>query len=82
MVPIFKGKYMRARVVLKGCKTYVVGGKKWIKEVPKVIEGKGLIKSFQENGYFNVAVLKEKKKTKKAEAVAKDGGSTKPKLKK
>ena len=50
---------MTARVVLKKCKTYKFQGVQWIKDVPRVIKGKDLIKQYQQNGFFHVKVLKD-----------------------
>ena len=51
---------MLARVVLKKAKTYSLGGKRYIKDVPVRIEGEDQIRSFQENAYFSVTVLEGK----------------------
>jgi len=50
---------VRARVVLRGSKTYKhPGGKRWIKDVPGVVEGAAEIKEFANNGRFRVSMLK------------------------
>lgn len=61
---------MVARVVLKKSKTYTLGGKRWIKDVPQPVRGEENILAFQQNGYFHVTILsKDKDKAKAVKAV-------------
>ena len=46
-----------ARVVLRGCESYTVNKKTWIKDVPQIVKGDELIKQFEANGYFLVKRL-------------------------
>lgn len=73
---------VRAKVVLRGARTYTLGGKRWIKDVPGIVNGDA-VKQFQENGYFYVAVLKSKdaKKTKKSKSDAEPQANKKKKKK-
>lgn len=48
-----------ARVVLKGARTYSLGGRRWIQDVPQIVHGEDEVKSFKENGYFHVTMLKK-----------------------
>ncbi len=50
---------MKARVVLKGAKTYTLGGKRWIKDVPNFVTDEKQVKEYQANGFFSVTVLKQ-----------------------
>lgn len=52
---------VQARVILKGAKSYNLGGKRFIQDVPVLINGEEEVKSFQQNGYFSVTMLKSKK---------------------
>ncbi len=68
---------MLARVVLKKAKTYTLGGRRWIKDVPGRVEGEDQVKAYQENGYFSVTVLEgSKKKKKKKKGSGKKSGKT------
>ena len=49
----------RARVVLRGSKTYNLGGKRWIKDVPIIINGKA-VNTYKNNGHFHITMLKSK----------------------
>lgn len=46
-----------ARVVLKGSRTYSLGGRRFIKDVPQIIQGDD-VASYKENGFFHVTMLK------------------------
>lgn len=46
-----------ARVILKGAKSYRLGGRRFIKDVPQVIKGDE-VTQYLENGFFHVAMLK------------------------
>lgn len=46
-----------ARVILKGARSYRVGDRRFIKDVPQVIKG-AEVAQYEQNGYFHVAVLK------------------------
>ena len=48
---------MKAKVILRGARTYNLGGKRWIKDVPNIIHDDA-IKQYKENGYFYVVILK------------------------
>ena len=68
---------MAARVVLRKARTYQLGGRRWIKDVPGIVKGEELIKQYQENAYFHVSVLggSDSKKSKaKDESKADDDG--------
>ena len=54
---------MVARVTLKGAKSYVLNGLRWIKDVPKILKGDAVLE-YQQNGYFYVHVLETKKSAK------------------
>jgi len=74
----------RTRVVLREAKTYTLGGRKFIKDVPVVIVGeKG--EQFKLNAYFKCSTLEPKmkkvKKSKKTKS-SKDGSSKKKTSKK
>lgn len=60
---------MVARVTLRKAKTYNLGGKRWIKDVPQLVRGEEAVKEFENNGYFRVHILRdgssEAKKAKK-----------------
>ena len=51
---------MVARVVLRKARTYLAGGVRWIKDVPKIVKGADNIALYQTNGYFHVDVLETK----------------------
>ena len=68
---------MVARVVLKKAKTYSLGGRRFIKDVPQTIKGEENIVEYQNNAYFHVAILDGKAKKKQAKKPA----SSKPKSK-
>ncbi len=86
-------KMLKAKVVLRGARTYTFGGKRWIKDVPCIVTDDD-IKQYRENGYFYVAMLqssgsgskKEKaskrKKSSSKKAKPKSGAKKKAKLKK
>jgi hypothetical protein len=61
---------MTARVVLKKAKSYKFEGKRYFQDVPQTVHGEDEIKLFQENGFFNVTVLKGA--AKKASKVSED----------
>lgn len=46
-----------ARVILKGARSYRVGDRRFIKDVPQVIKG-AEVAQYEQNGYFHVAVMK------------------------
>lgn len=73
-----------ARVILKGSKSYVVNGVRWLKDVPKMVKGEGEISLFESNGYFKVIPLGhvEKPKKKKRVRAASSGNAKKKKKKK
>jgi len=56
---------MTARVVLRKAKTYKFKSATWIKNVPRIVTGRELIKQYQNNGFFNVKVLKDEVSVKK-----------------
>ena len=63
---------MVARVTLRKAKTYNLGGKRWIKDVPQLVRGEEAVQEFQNNGYFRVHILEEgTKEIKKAKKVLK-----------
>ena len=55
-----------ARVTLRGASTYKFKGMSWQRNNPKIIKG-AAVKDFQNNGYFDVRIIKQEKPT-KAEA--------------
>lgn len=65
---------MRARVVLTGARTYTLGGRRWIKDVPGLVVDDE-VKLYQQNGYFRVHVLQSK--SEKPEAGAKVSAKSK-----
>lgn len=67
---------MKARVVLRGAKTYNLGGERFIKDVPKVVSGESKVKLYKQNAYFHVVELKSAAK-KKSKSKDKDGGESK-----
>ena len=67
---------MKAKVILRGAKTYNLGGMRWIKDVPKIVHGEDKVKEFKENGYFYVVMLKSKSDKKKKSS--KKAGSPAP----
>ena len=80
----------RARVVLRGAKSYSYKGFKFIERVPKVVKGDDIVEELQNNGYFKVTLLKSKKvesvdedeKPKKKKKVKKKASSKKVSKKK
>lgn len=62
----------RAKVILKGSKTYKVNGRKFIKDVPEILKG-SIIDGFRTNGKFKVIDM-EPKKVKK---ISKDSSKSK-----
>lgn len=66
---------MVARIVLKKSKTYSLGGRRWIKDVPQTIRGEENILSFKQNGYFHVTLLSKDKDVKKKKAGKKKSSS-------
>jgi len=71
----------KAKVVLRGAKTYTFGGRRWIKDVPGVVSGDA-VALYKQNGYFRVSDLKVKKSSKSKGDEGKEKGSGKPSLKK
>ena len=67
---------MKAKVILRKARTYNLGGKRWIKDVPGIVHGDA-VKQYKENGYFYVAMLKDSGSKKK-----KSNDGKKAKLKK
>ena len=55
---------MKARVILKGAKTYKLHGRKWIKDVPVMLHDEDAIKEVQANGRYQVFILSAAKKKK------------------
>jgi len=55
-----------ARVILKKCRTYRVGDRRFIKDVPQVIKGDE-VDEYKDNGYFHVVMMKAKPADKVAE---------------
>lgn len=49
----------KAKVILKQAKTYNIGGKRWIKDVPGTVEGEENIQKYEANGFFTVVRLKD-----------------------
>ena len=83
---------LKAKVVLRGARTYTLGSKRWIKDVPCIVTDDN-IKQYKENGYFYVAMLqssgsqkmeKSRKKLKSSskKAKSKSGAKKRAKLKK
>lgn len=64
-------KIDRARVTLVGAETYKLAGRKFIKDLPKVIKGSELIKQYRDCGYFSVSDLAPKMKKISASSVEK-----------
>lgn len=58
-------KIQRAKVILKGAKTYTHAGRKFVKDVPVIIKG-SLCNEFKSNGYFKYVEI-EPKEVKKAQ---------------
>ena len=72
---------VKAKVVLRGAKTYTLRGKRWIKDVPQIVTDEGMLSELKSNGYFHVAILSQSSKTaKKVEEKVED--SPEDKLKK
>lgn len=71
---------MVARVILRGCKTYQFGGKRWIKDVPGIVKGEENIKEYQNNGYFTVKVLEGKKSKKEKVSEPQETATSKKKV--
>lgn len=65
----------RARVVLKGAKTYTLGNRRWIKDVPGIVKGDEAVKAYKQNGYFRVTILESKSKKKKPKRLNKESSS-------
>ena len=65
-------KVDRARVTLVGAETYKLSGRKFIKDLPKVIKGEQLIKQYRDCGYFSVSDLSPKVKQVSASSVKKN----------
>ena len=61
----------RARVTLVGAQTHKLGGKKFIKDLPKIIKGKEAIQVYKKDGYFSVSDLEPKIKKVEASTVKK-----------
>ena len=74
----------RAKVVLKKSSTYTHQGLKWIKGVPRILEGSEIVEQYSNNGYFNVTPLAHAKKesVKSVESVGVKKKKKKKKLKK
>lgn len=68
----------RAKVTLKGSKSYTLGGQQFVKDVPVIVKG-SLVDQFAANGYFKCVHL-EAKAVEKSEKSS--GLSSKKKLKK
>ena len=70
----------RAKVTLKGCRSYKLNGKKWKKDMADIVKG-NKIDDFKNNGFFHVRELepveKKKKKKKDSESSSKKKSSKK-----
>jgi len=75
---------MKAKVILRGARTYTLGGKRWIKDVPGIVNGDD-VKQYKENAYFYVVMLKDsgpkKKKEKEKQSKAEEPQVDKKKTK-
>ncbi len=77
----------KARVVLRKAKTYQLGGKRWIKDVPMVVRGEENVAMYKSNGYFHVTMIKDKSESseksakKKKSKKSKSGSKSKKKAK-
>lgn len=74
-------KRRRARVVLRGARTYQLAGRRFIKDVPQLVVGDDLVETFMLNGYFHVTELEPQvaKKKKKKKSSSDDEGDAKGK---
>lgn len=54
----------RARVELKGCVSYTVGGRVWKKRKPQILTNESEIAKYQSIGDFSVTILKEESRSK------------------
>lgn len=55
----------RAKVVLRGCLSYSVGGRRYLKDVPVIVKGSSKIEEFKNNGRFYITDLESKEVKKK-----------------
>lgn len=46
-----------ARVTLKKAKTYALGSRRWVQDVPQMIRGEEEIQKYETNGHFQVKRL-------------------------
>lgn len=72
----------RAKVILKGAKSYTLAGAKYIKDVPKIVKGEAAIEEFMNNGYFVVTHLESKVVKKKKKKLKEPSSPSKKKVKK
>jgi hypothetical protein len=47
-----------ARVTLKKAKTYTLGDRRWILDVPQIVRGEEDVLKYESNGHFHVKRLK------------------------
>jgi len=70
----------RAKVILKGAKSYNVGGQRFVQNIPVIVKG-SMVDELKHNGYFKFTEMEPKIVEKKSDSSESEDGSKK-KLKK